>query len=1238
MGLFGWLAPSVAQPVFQNPSFEGAPVAGAAPPGWFICTGSPDVLPGFWGTTQTPSHGNSFLGFHHEESVAANFTGGIGSCSQMTFEMDVSIVPLNLPGNSYWMSNNQGVNPGYICIYGGYSSCDNSELLWQSPLITNVLTWETLLITLNPSQNYTYLNIVPCVNPQGTYTYFGIDNIVVIDQNPLVNPIPDQAHCEGEDIAIDLTGGYSSGAAFAWTGPNGFTSTDEDILITNAALSNGGQYTVVVTDNGCASEPMSTQATVVDCTPNVTCNLICNTDFEDQQVITAGNFTLVNHSSVPCWSTTASDQQVEVWGTGFNGVPAYSGNQFIELNANLVSTIYQDFQALPGSTVDIFFAHRGRSGTDVMSVSVGPLGGPYTNLGTFSTGNTAWMYYTVSYTFPAIPQVDYSLRFNSISAAGGNPGVGNFLDDISIIMPQIVVDAVVSEPTCLASSDGTIEITVSGGTPPYNVLWDAPISSSNTQVTNLSEGTYSYNVTDLYGCIFDGDVTLIHQFVANQSTATPVICQGEEYVLPDGQITTTTGTYVVTISTVNGCDSVITTNLTVNPTFASNLNPSICDGETFLLPSGVSVGTAGTYSDTLQTILGCDSVISTNLTVNPSPVVNLPASICTGQSYLAQGALQTTSGTYYDTLTTAFGCDSVIITDLAIIPMPIHTIDTLACVGDSVLTGGYWKSVPGSYNDTLQTALGCDSLVITNLSNHPQPTAAISVTNSCLDEPLMVNDASIISGGSITSWSWDFGNGNTSLLQQPLPQNYLSAGNYTLGLVVTSNNGCIDSTETVVEIYPLPIVLFAFDSVCHGLQIQFTDQSTAVGTYSLTQWSWLFSDSQTSSQQNPQVTFANPGSYSSLLTITNSAGCKADTMLGDAFVYPNPDAVILQPLGHCLYDTVSFFEAATVDGQWGDAIISYSWELESGTTTSLQSPAHVYQTSGVHSVQLTVETANGCTDVATATVETYARPEVAFSLSDYEGCEPLSIYYQDGSTIASPYSVTFWNWELGHGEISNVAQPSFTHMYNGADGILPDTLDVALSAASAQGCASLDTARSTVLVYPLPKAAFTSDRNEATMVNPTIQFIDGSSENVTNRHWAFGDGQISSVVNPEYAYNDTGRYLVELNVLTAYGCEDETTGEIIIYPHFSYYVPNSFTPNDNRINDRFRGFGEGFTNEIMYIYNRWGEEIYYNAAGQGWDGTYKGKQVELAVYVYHISVTDWEGNVHQFRGHLSLLR
>ncbi len=168
-----------------------------------------------------------------------------------------------------------------------------------------------------------------------------------------------------------------------------------------------------------------------------TCQFLCNTDFEDNQVVSVGSQGFFNESLISCWKTTESDSIIEVWGSGFNGVPAYSGNQFIELNAYTVSTLYQDFTAISGSTRSISFAHRGRyTNPDVMNVKIGPNGGPYVLLGTYSDNNTAWSYYTVSYTFPT--GGPYELRFESVSSNGGaGPAAGgNFLDAISIHCPS----------------------------------------------------------------------------------------------------------------------------------------------------------------------------------------------------------------------------------------------------------------------------------------------------------------------------------------------------------------------------------------------------------------------------------------------------------------------------------------------------------------------------------------------------------------------------------------------------------------------------------------------------------------------------------------------------------------------------------------------------------------------------------------------------------------------------------
>lgn len=131
---------------------------------------------------------------------------------------------------------------------------------------------------------------------------------------------------------------------------------------------------------------------------------------------------------VPGWLTTASDHRIELWHSGFLGVPAAHGAQFAELNANEVSTLYQDLPTTPGAKLYWRLYHRGRQGDDTMALDIGAPGSTAEQR-RFTDGNTAWGYYTGTYTVPA-GQTLTRFAFRSISAAGGNRGIGNFLDGI----------------------------------------------------------------------------------------------------------------------------------------------------------------------------------------------------------------------------------------------------------------------------------------------------------------------------------------------------------------------------------------------------------------------------------------------------------------------------------------------------------------------------------------------------------------------------------------------------------------------------------------------------------------------------------------------------------------------------------------------------------------------------------------------------------------------------------------
>lgn len=158
---------------------------------------------------------------------------------------------------------------------------------------------------------------------------------------------------------------------------------------------------------------------------------LANGSFE--QPAFTGGVTIVDESSIPGWTTTATDRQIEIWRSPGNprGYPAAQGSQFAELNAFQASMLYQDLATTPGQTLYWSLKHRGREGTDTMSVMIGVPGTALTNVsGSLADGTAAWGTHTGSYTVPA-GQTTTRFGFQALTTSTGSPSVGNLLDDIS---------------------------------------------------------------------------------------------------------------------------------------------------------------------------------------------------------------------------------------------------------------------------------------------------------------------------------------------------------------------------------------------------------------------------------------------------------------------------------------------------------------------------------------------------------------------------------------------------------------------------------------------------------------------------------------------------------------------------------------------------------------------------------------------------------------------------------------
>jgi len=259
-----------------------------------------------------------------------------------------------------------------------------------------------------------------------------------------------------------------------------------------------------------------------------------------------------------------------------------------------------------------------------------------------------------------------------------------------------------------------------------SVLWNFGDSASGVNDSSTlnnpthvypSPGTYAVTLIVNYACGSDTihqNITLTNLILHTQNVS---ICKGNSFILPDGTPVSTAGTYKDTITTTAGCDSVITTILTVN-LITHTQNVTICYGATYPGPSG-PISIPGTYTDTLVTSAGCDSVAIINLSVNPIITHTQNVTICYGATYPGPSGPISIPGTYTDTLVTSAGCDSVAIINLSVNPIITHTQNITICHGISYSGPSGPISIPGTYTDTLVTPGGCDSVAIINLTVSP---------------------------------------------------------------------------------------------------------------------------------------------------------------------------------------------------------------------------------------------------------------------------------------------------------------------------------------------------------------------------------------------------------------------------------------------------------------------------------------------------------------------------------------
>ncbi len=582
------------------------------------------------------------------------------------------------------------------------------------------------------------------------------------------------------------------------------------------------------------------------------------------------------------------------------------------------------------------------------------------------------------------------------------------------------------------------------------------------------------------------------------------------------------------------------------------------------------------------------------------------------------------------------------------------------------------------------------------------PSAQISYTpfNGC--NPLNISLSA--KAKNAIQFIWDYGNGVTeSSTDSVANYTYTTTGRFLPQLIVVDSGGCrvpIVNKDTVV-VYGANAKYIAQPglNICDSVGVNFIDSSTAQFD-NISSYKWHFGDADSSSLQNTAHNYFVSNKYYPTLTIITERGCVStytDSLNVAIVSSPKISAVI--PDSACAFSTVQL----TADvNNYSPSEISWAWNLGDGNITQDQNTAHTYTLAGKFPVSIIASNMQGCADTAKQSVIINPLPAVnagddsiiclgkttilnATGAQSYSWLPHAFISCTDCSNpIANPSNTTkyFVSGKNNAGCIAtdsvlvDVKQPSKVSI-EGPDSLCIGSI-ITLNASGEEiynwqpvniitqtsgsqtsstpikttvysvigtdtkGCFS-DTVFKTVNVfsYPtiqIPDSAVTIETGSNYQIKVT------GSEDVTSWQWTPANWlSCITCAQPLATPKSTTTYNVQAKNIA--GCTVEKNITItVLCKNEVLFIPNTFSPNGDGMNDYFYPRGKGFTVKSLRIFSRWGSIVFEqsnfvpNNQSYGWNGTYKGNALQPDVYVFLIEVVCDNGQVFTSKGNITLLR
>jgi len=397
--------------------------------------------------------------------------------------------------------------------------------------------------------------------------------------------------------------------------------------------------------------------------------------------------------------------------------------------------------------------------------------------------------------------------------------------------------------------------------PAYKFETTATICSNESyyfQGQNLrDDGDHHFMYYSKNGC--DSEYVLhLHVLPSYFMNSYETICSNETYNFR-GRVLNQAGIYYDSIKTQAGCDSVFVLHLTVNAAHHSiSIDNSHCMGDTVMF-RGKLITNSGVYYDSLKTLLGCDSVFELQLNMKPAYLFETDTAICNYKSMKWRGNYYSNPGTYYDSLKTKVGCDSVYVLYLQVSPTDYDTIDASICLGDVYTLGSQACSISGTYYDTVRNARDFDCGITVLRLSTVEPSVFQSIHNPdiCADDSFFTIDHRLL-GEIPKTYSVLFDDAAKSqgfkdivdepydgFIEVPVPECvreewYVRPDNYEITVMV--DNGICDPESnayhgTMLVKYPSWVIEQRWNDVVAALNEYFN------GNYKITNYEWIVNGS-----------------------------------------------------------------------------------------------------------------------------------------------------------------------------------------------------------------------------------------------------------------------------------------------------------------------------------------------------------------------------------------------------------